>query len=383
MVKPRWLVLAVTLTSTSCADDVTLGYWGKPPTTASPKKLLQMGWDHPTTAFVRDNVRAMESRPFDGIVFQLDFAHALFGSTPIALADYAADIANIKATAFQKLTDNFVRVNGTSEPVDWFGDLSTVMANAAVAARFAREAGLRGIVFDTEAYDGGGVWHYPRQRYAATKSFAEYRAAVRDQGRAFMTSIAAAHPDAVVIVTFSYSEAYLDVTERGATTLANANYGLLPAFLDGMLDGAPSGVDLVDGYRNSYYYKLASEFDRARSVMLSEAPRATAESAPAAVAEHVRAGFGLYLDATEPPGRFNAVDFTANYFQPAEFKNCVVWALSHADKYVWLHNERMNWWTTAPTVAISTPPPRNAPADTWNFPTEYYDAVVAARAAVP
>jgi hypothetical protein len=382
-VKRYWLAVGMALASMSCADDVTLGYWGKPPGTASSKKLLQMGWDRPTTAFVRDNVRAMESRPFDGIVFQLAFANALFGAAPMVLTDYAADIANLKATPFQKFTDNFVRVNGTSEPIDWFGDLSTVVANAGVAARFAGEAGLRGIVFDTEAYDDGGVWHYPRQRYAATRSFAEYRTAVRGQARAIMASIVAAHPEIVVIVTFSYSEAYLDVTERGAANLASANYGLLPAFLDGMLDGGPPSVTIVDGYRNSYYYKSAAEFERARSLMLTEAPRMTAESAPATVAERVRAGFGLYMDATQPLGRFNAADFTVNYFQPDEFKNCVVWALSHADKYVWLHNERMNWWTSTPTVAITTPPPKSAPAETWNFPTEYYDAVVAARAAVP
>src|SRR5215212_4615740 len=96
------------LASASCADDVTLGYWGKPPGAASAKKLLQMGWDRPTTAFVRDNVRAMETRPFDGIVFQLDFANALFAASPIVLADYASDIANLKATSFQRFTDNFV-----------------------------------------------------------------------------------------------------------------------------------------------------------------------------------------------------------------------------------------------------------------------------------
>jgi hypothetical protein len=379
-VKLSCIAIGMALASMSCADDVTLGYWGKP--SGPAKKLLQMGWDRPTTAFVRDHVRAMETRPFDGIVFQLDFANALFGPSPIVLADYAGDIANLKATSFQKFTDNFVRINGTSEVIDWFADLSTVVANAGVAARFAREAGLRGIVFDTEAYDGGGVWHYPRQRYAATKSFAEYRTAVRAHGGAFMTSIAAAHPDVVVIVTFSYSEAYLDVTERGAANLAGANYGLLPAFIDGMLDGAPPSVRIVDGFRNSFWYKSAAEFERARSLMLTEAPRATSDNAPATVTEHVRAGFGLYLDAAEPLGNFNAADFKTNYFQPDEFKNCVVSALLQSDTYVWLHNEKTNWWANTPTVSISTPPPKSAPTDTWNFPMEYYDAVMQARAAV-
>ena len=377
------IALGIALASSACADDVTLGHWGKTPDGGSERKLIQMGWDRPSTAFVRDNVRAMESRPFDGIVFQLELANAIFDSTPMVLGDYAADIANLKATPFQKFTDNFVRVNGTSDPVDWFGDLSTVVANAGVAASFAREAGLRGIVLDTEAYDGSGVWHYPRQREAATRSFADYRTAVRAQGRAFMSSIAAAYVDIVVIVTFSYSEAYLDITERGAASLADATYGLLPAFIDGMLDGAPRSAALVDGYRNSYFYKSAAEFERARSLMLSDAPRATAEASSESIVRQVRAGFGLYIDATDPPGRFNAADFRGNYFQPDEFKNCVIWALSHADKYVWLHNERMNWWTSAPTVAISTPPPSQAPADTWNFPSAYYEAVVAARAAVP
>ena len=36
------------------------------------KKIVEIGWDIPEPRFIRDNIREMEKRPFDGIVFQTD-----------------------------------------------------------------------------------------------------------------------------------------------------------------------------------------------------------------------------------------------------------------------------------------------------------------------
>ena len=38
---------------------------------ALSKKLIQYGWGIPTPEFIRKNIRAMEKRPFDGLIFQL------------------------------------------------------------------------------------------------------------------------------------------------------------------------------------------------------------------------------------------------------------------------------------------------------------------------
>ena len=33
------------------------------------KKLIEFGWDVPSPEFVRDHIREMETRPFDGVIF--------------------------------------------------------------------------------------------------------------------------------------------------------------------------------------------------------------------------------------------------------------------------------------------------------------------------
>ena len=35
------------------------------------KKLIEYGWDVPQPAYIRANIREMEKKPFDGLIFRL------------------------------------------------------------------------------------------------------------------------------------------------------------------------------------------------------------------------------------------------------------------------------------------------------------------------
>jgi hypothetical protein len=61
--------------------------------------------------------------------------------------------------------------------------------------------------------------------------------------------------------------------------------------------------------------------------------------------EHVRAGFGLWLDNDSGKiGNFYPTETAKNYFSPQEWQTSVELALKHTDKYVWIYNERALWW---------------------------------------
>ena len=40
------------------------------------KKLIEFGWDEPSTEFLRQHLAQMEQTPFDGCVFHVDFKRA-------------------------------------------------------------------------------------------------------------------------------------------------------------------------------------------------------------------------------------------------------------------------------------------------------------------
>jgi hypothetical protein len=73
MRKPRGLPTIVLLVVLSCVFPQSLVAQSR-----LPKKIIEYGWDVPYPGFIRDHIREMEKRPFEGILFRTeDFNHAL------------------------------------------------------------------------------------------------------------------------------------------------------------------------------------------------------------------------------------------------------------------------------------------------------------------
>src|SRR5215813_6261357 len=87
---------------------------------AQNQKLIEFGWDMPTTRFMRDNIAQMEKMPFDGVVFNavgsvdgksFVFSNGSFGAKALTRSQFASPVADLKATKFTRFTDNFLRFN--------------------------------------------------------------------------------------------------------------------------------------------------------------------------------------------------------------------------------------------------------------------------------
>ena len=156
------------------------------------KKLIEFGWDEPETAFLRQHIAEMEKTPFDGCVFHIMSADPQgrrenltwlgWGGRAFTEAELEPARDDLRATTFRRFTHNFLRFNTSPGDLDWFDDHAAVLANARLAAKVAREGKCAGILCDVEEYQGG-LFTYPKQRDAKTKSWDEYASQARRRGR--------------------------------------------------------------------------------------------------------------------------------------------------------------------------------------------------------
>lgn len=320
---------------------------------ASTKKLIEFGWDEPGSSFLCDHIAEMEKTPFDGCVFHVDYEKADggrgsftwegWGPRKFEMAELQKAVNDLKATRFGRFKRNFLRFNTTPAKLDWFDDFSAILNNAELAARIAREGNCAGLLFDTEQYEGP-LFNYRKQRDAATKSWDEYAVQARKRGREIMQAFQQSYPDVTLFLTFGYSLPWAQC--RGnKEKLADADYGLLSPFLDGLFEGAKGRTKIVDGYESSYGYKQASQFETAYETMQRKLLPIVADSK--AYQNHLSIGFGVWMDRDWRKHGWDTNDFAKNYFTPESFAASVAAALQRSDEYVWVYTETPRWWSDA------------------------------------
>jgi len=309
------------------------------------KKLIEWGWDEPDTKFMRQNVAKMEQLPFDGVVFHVtsskggNLVWEMWGSRKFDLAEFQHAIDDLKATPFRRLTDRFLRVNVTPGSVDWFDDQAwaVVPYNVGVAAQIAKQGGCNGFMFDVEQYNEQ-PFNYGKQKHRASKSFAEYRAKVRQRGQEWMKAVNGPFPDITLLMAYAYS-----ITGGQPKDRVGASYGLLGDFLDGMLDACTRQTRIVDAWEGAYTYKTKEQFQKAYESIRVKLAAMAAD--PEKYRRHFTAGFGIWMDCNWRGVGWHTDDLSKNFFKPAEFEASVRFGLARADEYVWIYTEQPRWWT--------------------------------------
>jgi hypothetical protein len=311
------------------------------------KKLIEHGWDMPYPTFIRDHVREMEKRPFDGVVLKLEGGRNVFEPTRWAEADFAADFEALGEVKWKRFTDNFIAI-GAATTQDWFNDehWQAIEHNAHLVARAARVGGCVGLCLDPKAYKGVNPWSYADAAHHDTKSFDEYQSLVRRRGAQFMRAVEQELPGAKVMTLWMLSGLARFLVYWDPDGLADQKFGLLPSFFNGMLHAAGPNVTIMDGNMHSYWnedrsaYLLQYHRLKQRSLLLVD---------PANIRKfqtQVQVSMAAYADTCY--GRYKADELSA-YMTPEEqatwFEHNVYWALYTADEYAWCRSEKMNWWT--------------------------------------
>jgi len=330
------------------------------------KKIIETGWDLRNTRWIRENIERMERVPFDGIVLRpAVFRNGewqtqlleLFQTGRYNYAELEPAVADLRATRFRRFRFNFVLTNVTPGGVDWFDDdFAAVVHNWRVAARFAAQGGLRGILFDPEPYSGA-MWVYRQQKYAATKGFDEYAEQAFRRGQEVMRAVNEEYPDIHLLMYFGPSMA-ADAARLGQ--LAEHGYGLFPAFVDGMLSVCTPGTKIIDGHEQAYGYSTAAAFRYGYRQMREEAVKYS--RVPEQFRRHLSAGFGLWPDRAWRGSGWHVDDPERNDPPPDRWELILHTALATCDEYVWVYSEALDWWTGK------------------NIPWPYYYAILNARA---
>lgn len=318
------------------------------------KKLIEIGWDTPTPDFVKQNIQQMEKRPFDGIVMRLNGGSDVFLHKPYNPKKFVQDRNNLRATNFSKFTDNFLLMGATTEEGwDWFSesDWQASESNICLFAKTASAGRFVGIAFDPEPY-GGNPWFYQRISRATEKSFEEYQQQVRKRGAQFIQAIQQELPSVKLLTLFqltAFMEGFqdeLDFKEQ-MSQLSISEYGLLPAFLNGMLDAAWSNTVIVDGNEPAYYYAEQKPFFQAYDFIVRRALALIAPENRSKYTLQVQAGYATYMDhlfALRQPQEAFLSYYLTSQERAKWFEHNTYYALLKSDEYVWSYSERMNWW---------------------------------------
>ena len=334
-----------------CGAAAAAGTGGETP----HKKLIEYGWGVPTPDFVRQHVREMEQRPFDGIIFRTtDFDNA-FDPRAWNAARMKPQLDTLKAIRWQRFTDNFLALYSANQwKMDWFDDAQweTIEANLRLVSHAVKVARCVGVCFDPEPY-GPNPWAF--ETAGNGHSYAETAAMVRKRGAQFMRALRKEAPDLHILTLFHLSH-FADVAripdraKRDAVLAGpsrRSHWGLLTAFVNGWLDGSSPRTVMIDGNENSYYFSTDEEFYRDYYSMKHGALPLVPPETQKIYQERVQPGAALYMDQLvalrEPKDNPIGESLT-----PSDrllwLEHNTYMALLTSEEYVWCYSEKMSWW---------------------------------------
>ena len=322
------------------------------------KKLIEFGWDEPTTQTLRRSWAQMEATtPFDGIVFAVRFFadgkvfndSSVFSQTAWKREWLSSPLADLKACRFTRFTDNFIRMNADPGTLDWGDDAAwdATASNAAQLAWLAKETGTKGICFDPESYTKPQFqWNTGDGR-----SFTATEALARKCGGQLMRAMAKEYPRLTLFCLWMFSlDPGMVRGDVASPTLHDNRYGLWPAFVNGLLDGAPRSVKLIDADENAYHADSRARYtDLYNLVKDAKSPlmRLLAPENRSTYRRQVKAGFGFYVDSyINPPGSPWYIGPLPGGTRMERLQENVASALEVSDEYVWIDGEKCRWWDT-------------------------------------
>ncbi|MEE3370021.1 MAG: hypothetical protein VX346_11810 [Planctomycetota bacterium] len=329
---------------------------------APRKKLIGWGSDVAYPSKVQNNIRKIEELPLDGIVLsnfrgekegkEFSFDWECFGREKFERKHLDSMIRLLGNIKFRRFTDNFLRFNLQPGDVDWFEDFSPPLHNALMWAAVAKEVGAKGWKFDLEDYQDK-IFVYDRQKYANSKSFAEYAAQVRLRGRQMMEAIQEGFPDIVLLLSLAHS--YVNRTPQANQKLAKlSSYGLLPAFVNGLLDAAGPGVRMIDGQEQAYGYLMPEEYFRGYHDIRQRALELVPRDLWAKYRDKMEVGVAIFANLQLAVHRTTTRYWVPHYLKPDQrlrlFEQNIYHALQTTDEYAWMYSEHMGWWESGHPV---------------------------------
>ncbi|MBR5080266.1 MAG: hypothetical protein IKX30_16130 [Victivallales bacterium] len=317
-------------------------------------KVLDWSWSNPAIDFLEKHLADMQEEcpMLDGLVVRVyGQAETLengkkwspgtgnaWSKRPWKYEQFAETIARFKALNFGRFTDNFFYMTTNDVDFDWFSDddFANVAANFGVAAKVAKEIGLKGLGVDIEEY-GRKFWN-PND-LKTDRPYGEISDAAFRRGQEWGRAVFKEFPDIVLFMPFC-------LTMDGAA--------LSRPFMNGVIDVMPPEALLYDGHESSgYVAKTTGAYadmqlhlhKLMKKIILPKNVRKARSQILLAPAFYLDGYFNhpatsYYRKALEPE--------ISQLGQVGLFKRCFAAACEEAEPYIWLYGEERCWWKNSP-----------------------------------
>ncbi|BDU75916.1 Ig domain-containing protein [Mesoterricola sediminis] len=318
---------------------------------APSQRLLLIQGVPPTSDVVLAKRANLEAAPFDGLVFALKAGRVVFRTTAYTASSLAADTVNVPQINSAKLTTNYLLMRGGLDAgFDPFSDAhwTTALANVTAFAQQAKAGGLAGVAFDPEAYPNQGQTSFFDYRAydASAHTFQACQANARRRGQQFMTAIQTAYPGCDLFCFGSLSLLRNGTLQFWASSAFPTHpYGLMPDFLNGILDVAAGGMTVTDGFEATYNFYRSTWYANLRNLVLTTGPSLLDAAVRDRYAAQVRLGMAIYLDATFDQNNSAAdlAHWLAASDRPRFLDYQAFWCLTDTSRVVWVYAESTDW----------------------------------------
>ena len=300
------------------------------------KKLINFGWDLKSPSQLSEVIDDLQDLPFDGLTIRAAWCYPFY-SKGLGNGDSRLEI--VKNIKWGRYTDNFMYLTAGAN-VDWFDDKvwaddGEIMKNIRAIAKIGGAAGCKGIMFEPEFFYWGlpgGPWEYATQKQKSKYTYAQFEVKIRQRGAAIINAIEEYMPDTAFLTCFWGSGDMYSET--------NGSYGLLSAFMCGILDEADPGTRVIDGNENSYYCTTRKEYEDFRRITKVDNLAIIPQDLKRKHRRQVQTGFAIFEDQISNNRPFH---ITSTYMTPDErakyMEHNVYWALKTSEEYVWFYTE--------------------------------------------
>jgi hypothetical protein len=300
-----------------------------------------------------NNLSLVASSPFDGLVINMPATYTtMLNTAPIDYNSVYGYWLQPLVGAMPKLQNSYVNVN-LRDSGDPFTNWSTTLGNWSIIARAARDAGMRGIYFDNEAYVEPNAFTYPGNANTPALGLAAYQEQFRQRGADVMNAITSVWANAEVVslhgpyVSDPTTPQSVRLDQVGASEEDMRGY-----FFAGMLGAKGPSAKVIDG-GEVYQYRTLADFENSVQWRRFLLPQVAGSSlVPATLRDtwsnDISLTFGLFDQEWRPNGAYPMT--------PSLLEEALYQALMHADSPVWLYAENNNYlvpggvgaeWTTA------------------------------------
>jgi len=346
------IVVVTLLAMVSCASHDPVQAKGP----VQEKKLINFGWDMKNIHQLAADIDKLQDLPFDGLCIRDAWCYPFYSRGLTGDPVERMEIA--KKIKWGRFTDNFMYMTA-GKKVDWFDDKlwaddGEIMKNIRALAKIGGAAGCKGILFDPEfVYWGQGqnTWKLEHQKRYKEKTLEEFEAMVRKRGVQVINAIEEYMPDTVFLTLFwgsmgRYAKAAKVHDPKLYREVAREDYyGLLNAFMCGILEGADLGTRIIDGNEHSYYNTKADDYWEVRKLIKEDVVKTMIpDDLKEKYRRQVQCGHAVYSDHLS---NTQSSHNKSTYLTPPErakwMEHNVYWALKTSDHYVWFYTEQTNY----------------------------------------